>query len=94
MLTRDRLQQTTISEYLASMERTQEALTRLNNDNIRSNKQAAMEMTNLLSYGNKTLDETFMQILHANTKSSIEPVNLMLKGCVGPLHYRRQVVES
>ena len=68
------------------MERTQQALTQLNNDNIRSNKQAAMEMTNLLSYGNKTLDDTFMRILQENTKI-VEPVPLIIKGSLGSFHY-------
>lgn len=78
-LTRSRPQKTGLTEYLASLKRTNDNLQTLKTTNLRSQQTAIQQMTSLLKTGALELENLFRQAL-AEESNPVEPLSLVLKG--------------
>jgi len=68
-----------LSEYMASIDRTRQALRNLNLSNLRSNQQAISDMKDLLQLGNQQLENTFREVLQSGLQP-VEPLHYITKG--------------
>ncbi|KAF1345268.1 Cullin repeat-like-containing domain protein [Delphinella strobiligena] len=74
-------QQVGLAEYMASIDRTNQALRGLKQSNLRSNQQAITELTSLLQVGSQQLENVFRDVL----QDGLQPVE--------PLHYITKSLE-
>lgn len=72
-----------LSEYMASLDRTREALREMQQTNLKSNQQAASDLKGLLQYGNKQLEDLFRNIL-GDGQQSVEPLHYITKSVEFP----------
>jgi exocyst complex component 7 len=71
-----------IPEYVASLERTERALRGLRASNLSANQSAMKEMTALVNYGTRQLEEVFKQDVVNCTGNQIEPLHFITKGSI------------
>jgi exocyst complex component 7 len=69
-----------IPEYISSLERTDRALRGLRVSNLAANQNAMKELSALIKYGIRQLDELFKQTLQTFTPSQVEPLHFITKG--------------
>jgi exocyst complex protein 7 len=67
-----------LTEYIASVDRTRQALGDLKQSNIRSNQQAISELSNLLSVGSQQLENIFQSTLRDGV-APVEPLHFITK---------------
>lgn len=67
-----------LSEYIASIDRTRQALRDLKQSNLRSNQQAISELNGLLSVGNQQLEDVFKNALREGAQP-VEPLHFITK---------------
>lgn len=72
-------QQVGLTEYMASIDRTHQALRHLKQSNLKSNQQAIAELNDLLQIGNQQLESVFRDILR-NGIPPVEPLHYITKG--------------
>ncbi|KAF2098524.1 hypothetical protein NA57DRAFT_38966 [Rhizodiscina lignyota] len=70
--------QTGLNDYIASLDRTNQALGDLKNTNLRSNQQAIAELNNLLTTGTSRLQDEFRDALYEHTRP-VEPLHFITK---------------
>ena len=92
-LTLDRPQKTGLTEYLASLKRTNDNLQTLKTTNLRSQQTAIQQMTTLLKTGALELENLFRQAL-AEESNPIEPLSLVLKGRSNTLHEYQAMIDT
>jgi exocyst complex component 7 len=73
-----------IPEYIASLERTDRALRGMRVSNLAANQNAMQELSRLIKYGIRQLDELFKQTLQTFTPSQVEPLHFITKGTSAP----------
>ncbi|KAK5162441.1 hypothetical protein LTR04_003752 [Oleoguttula sp. CCFEE 6159] len=67
-----------LTEYIASIDRTNQALANLRNSNLRSNQQAITELNALLKEGSQQLENVFRDMLREDS-NPLEPVHYLTK---------------
>ncbi|KAF2817345.1 exocyst complex protein exo70 [Mytilinidion resinicola] len=67
-----------LQDYMASLDRTTQALADLRRSNLRSNQQAVAELSTLLKTGTKQLEEIFREILQEDART-VEPLHYITK---------------
>lgn len=70
--------QTGLNDYMASLDRTNQALGDLKNTNLRSNQQAIAELNDLLATGTGRLQDEFKDALLGHTRP-VEPLHFLTK---------------
>lgn len=70
--------QTGLNDYIASLDRTNQALGDLKNTNLRSNQQAIAELNSLLTTGTTRLQDEFRDALFEHTRP-VEPLHFITK---------------
>lgn len=65
-------------DYLASMDRTNQALSNLKNTNLRSNQEAIAELNYLLKFGSQELESLFRDTLREEA-NPVEPLRYITK---------------
>ena len=70
--------QTGLNDYIASLDRTNQALGDLKNTNLRANQQAIAELNTLLTTGTSRLQDEFRDALYEHTRP-VEPLNYLTK---------------
>ena len=80
---RSRPEKVGLQEYLASMDRTNQALRGLKTTNLRSNQQAVGELTELLQDSSRSLEQSFRDILRQDSQP-IEPLQQITKNADFP----------
>ncbi|KAF2154248.1 hypothetical protein K461DRAFT_223932 [Myriangium duriaei CBS 260.36] len=68
-----------LSEYMASIDRTRQALRDMKQTNLKSNQQAIQELLSLLQAGCRQLEDVFRDVLREG-QQPIEPLNFLTKG--------------
>lgn len=76
-------QQVGLTEYMASIDRTHQALRHLKQSNLKSNQQAITELNDLLQVARQQLENVFRDILR-NGLSPVEPLHYITKGLEFP----------
>lgn len=71
-------QQVGLPEYIASIDRTNQALRDLKHSNMRSNQQAISELNALLRVGSQQLEDVFRQLLRQHNQP-VEPLHYITK---------------
>lgn len=67
-----------MAEFIASLDRTTDALRGLRHSNLRSNQQAISELNTLLRIGTKQLEDVFREILSEDARP-VEPLHYITK---------------
>lgn len=67
-----------MAEFIASLDRTTDALRGLRHSNLRSNQQAISELNTLLKMGTKQLEDVFREILSEGARP-VEPLHYITK---------------
>ncbi|KAF2122182.1 exocyst complex protein exo70 [Lophiotrema nucula] len=70
---------TNLQDYIASLDRTNQALLDLRQTNLRSNQQAVAETSALVKLGTKQLEDVFRDILRDATRAKVEPLEYVAK---------------
>ncbi|PSN71424.1 hypothetical protein BS50DRAFT_282702 [Corynespora cassiicola Philippines] len=74
-----------LRDYIASLDRTTIALTDLKRSNLRSNQTAVTELSGLLKFGTKQLEDVFREILQDSSRQKVEPLEYVAKNNPFPL---------
>ncbi|KAK8217291.1 exocyst complex component exo70 [Zalaria obscura] len=80
---KDGPRQAGLAEYMASIDRTRQALRDLKHSNLRSNQQTISELNGLLRVGNQRLEDVFREILQKNNQK-VEPLHYITKNLEFP----------
>lgn len=67
-----------LPDFIASLDRTTQALGELKQSNLRSNQQAIAELNSLLKRGTKQLEDVFREILRQDARM-VEPLHYITK---------------
>ncbi|KAF2136854.1 uncharacterized protein K452DRAFT_279418 [Aplosporella prunicola CBS 121167] len=67
-----------LPDFIASLDRTTQALSDLKHSNLRSNQQAIAELNSLLKRGTKQLEDVFKEILREDARA-VEPLHYITK---------------
>lgn len=67
-----------LPDFIASLDRTTQALSDLKHSNLRSNQQAIGELNSLLKRGTKQLEDVFKEILREDARP-VEPLHYITK---------------
>jgi exocyst complex component 7 len=73
-----RLRKVDVQDYMASLDRTTQALADLKNSNLRSNQNAISELNTLLKQGTKELETAFRDVLQEGARP-LEPLHYITK---------------
>jgi len=76
---RDRPDRVGLSQYIASMDRTNRALKDLKASNMRSNQKAAADLSELLEVGTRNLETVFRDVVRQDSQP-IEPLQQIMRG--------------
>ncbi|PNS16986.1 Exocyst complex protein exo70 [Sphaceloma murrayae] len=76
---RSKPQRVGLTEYMASIDRTRQALKDMKQTNLRSNQQAIQELNTLLKAGIGELEEVFREVLR-DGQQPVEPLQFITKG--------------
>ena len=68
-----------LRDYIASLDRTNVALSDLKRSNLRSNQQAVTELSTLLQVGTKQLEDVFRDILRDASARTVEHLEYVAK---------------
>ncbi|KAF2228168.1 Cullin repeat-like-containing domain protein [Elsinoe ampelina] len=80
---RNKPQRVGLQDYMASIDRTRQALREMKQTNLRSNQQAIQELNTLLKAGIGELEEVFRDVLR-DGQQPIEPLHFITKGVEFP----------
>jgi len=75
-----------IPQYIASVERAERGLARLRSSNLSANQGAIKEMSALVKYGIRQLEDVFKQLLNDGGAGPIEPLGYIMKGVCRDAH--------
>jgi exocyst complex protein 7 len=73
------LQNVDLREYIASLDRTNLALQDLTRTNFRANQPTIANMTGLLKYGTKQLEDAFRSIVQQSCAQKVDPLEYVAK---------------
>jgi exocyst complex protein 7 len=76
---RERPERVGLSQYIASMDRTNRALKDLKASNMRSNQKAAADLSELLEVGTRNLETVFRDVVRQDSQP-IEPLQQIMRG--------------
>jgi exocyst complex protein 7 len=68
-----------IQDYISSLDRATRALAGLKASNLKSNQKAISELTALLKFGAKQLEDVFKDVLREDS-GALEPLHFLTKG--------------
>ncbi|KAF2713179.1 hypothetical protein K504DRAFT_132788 [Pleomassaria siparia CBS 279.74] len=68
-----------LQDYVGSLQRTTMSLSKLRQTNLRSNQQVVNDLSNLLTFGNKQLEQVFRDLLREGNGKTVEPLEYVAK---------------